>query len=63
METRTGRDVSKLGKILWEKELGKDAQMEILFEATDILVIKSISISINKGTEIGTYIKEKDLGL
>lgn len=63
METRTGRDVSKFGRILWEKALGKDAQMEILYEATDILVIKSISISIHKGTEMGTYIKEKDLGV
>lgn len=37
--------------------------MEILFEERDTLVIKSTSVSINKGTGIRKYIKEKDFRL
>lgn len=55
-----GRGVSKFGRITWKNKRRRDAQMEIPFEERDPLVIKSISVSIKKGTVIRRYIKEKD---
>ena len=63
METGTGRDMRKFGRITWKNKRGKDAQVEIPLEERDPLVIKGISVSIKKGTVIRRYIKEKDLRL